>query len=138
VISDDAKSKLRRLMETRQARDEAKKALEIAEENFRETESDVYEALDEDAVVGTIKVDLGDPWGVVAFRNRETYFGRIIDEEAALAHFEQRAMVEEVSAPKFVKRRINEIVRDALEQDGKMPPGLDYYAQRGVTITRQK
>lgn len=138
MISEDAKSKLRRLMETRQARDEAKKGLEIAEEEYRDSESDVYEALEESDVQGTVKVDLGDPWGVVSFRTRETYFGRIIDEEAALEHFERRAMVEEVSAPKFVKRRINEIVRDALEQDGKMPPGIDYYAQRGVTITRAK
>jgi hypothetical protein len=125
-------------MEARTARDEAKRDLEAKEEAFRECEADVFESLSDSGVQGSVKVDLGDPWGVVAFRTRETYFGRIIDEEAALEYFEQRAMIEEISAPKFVKRRINEIVRDCIEQGIDTPPGVDYYPQRGVTITRQK
>lgn len=138
MLSEDALNKLRRLMETRTARDEAKRALENAEADFRECEADVYEALDESGVLGTVKVDLGDPWGVVSFRTRETLFGRVIDDEAALSYFEERAMLDEVSAPKIVKRRINEIVRDHHEQGLDMPPGIDYYPQRGVTISRQK
>lgn len=138
MLSDDALNKLRRLMETRTARDEAKRALENAESDFRECEADVYEALDESGVLGTVKVDLGEPWGVVSFRTRETLFGRVIDDEAALSYFEERAMLDEVSAPKIVKRRINEIVRDHHEQGLDMPPGIDYYPQRGVTISRQK
>lgn len=136
MISEEAKSKLRRLMEARTRRDEAKKTLEDAESDFREIEAEVYEDLAD--VRGTLKVDLGDPWGEVSFRQRETYYGRIIDDEAALEYFESRQMVDEVSAPKFVKARINEIVRESMETDGEMPPGIDYYANRGVTITRQK
>lgn len=138
MLDDSAKAKLRRLMESRTARDEAKKALDRLEAEFRECEADVYEALDESGMVGTVKVDLGSPWGVVSFRTRETLYGRIIDEEAALAYFEKRAMVDEISAPKFVKRRINEIVRDHHEQGLDMPPGVDFYPNRGITITRQK
>lgn len=145
MISEDAKAKLRRLMELREARDGAKKTLETAEAEYREHEADVYEALealrdpnDPKAVRSAFKVYLGEPWGTISFNQRETYYGRVIDDEAALEHFERRAMIEEVSAPKFVKARINEIVRDALETDGKMPPGIDYYANRGVTITRPK
>lgn len=138
MISDENKRKLRLLVEARIKRDELKQLAEEAEQEFRAQEAEVYDALDEDAVVGTLKVDLGEPHGIVSFRNRETYFGRIIDENAALDYFESRAMIDEVSAPKIVKKRINEIVRDAREQGKKMPPGIDYYAQRGVTITRQK
>lgn len=125
-------------MEVRQARDEAKIASENLEKEYREMEADVYEELNENPVAGTLKVDLGDPWGVVSFLPRETFFGRIIDDEKALQYYEQRAMVEEVSSPKFVMRRINEEVRDCLEQGRELPPGLDWYARRGVTITRQK
>lgn len=145
MISDDAKSKVRRLMETRERRDEAKKALELAEADFRDCEADVYEALeslrdpnDLTAKRSAIKIPLGDPWGTVSFCQRETYYGRIIDEDAALDYFESRAMIEEVSAPKFVKKRINELVRTAVEEGEQPPPGIDYYAARGVTITRQK
>lgn len=138
MIEQEAVSKLRRLMELREKRDETKKAAETAESDYREHEAEVYEALEENPVKGTLKVDLGDPWGIVSFSPRETYFGRIIDDAKALEHFEQRAMVDELTSPKFVMKRVNEIVRDVREQGGDMPPGLDFYARRGVTITRQK
>lgn len=143
MISEESKRKLRRLLELRERRDQAKVALEEAERNFRDAEADVYEAMAPDengegGIKGTIKVPLGPPWGDVSFRTRETYYGRIIDDEAALEYFERRAMTDEVSAPKFVKARINEIVRDCIEQGAEMPPGIDYYPQRGITITRQK
>lgn len=138
MISEEAKSKLRRHMELREARDVAKKALEDAERDFRESESEVYLAIQESDMKGTIKVDLGPPWGVVSFRNRATPYARIIDEDAALKYFTDRAMKEELQAPKFVKKRLNSIVRTVLETDGDMPPGIDYYTQYGVTITRQK
>lgn len=138
MIGEEAKTALRNLMASREKRDELKKALENAEREFRDNEAEAYERLSESSVVGTLKVDLGEPWGVVSFRNRETYYGRVIDEDAALAYFEQRAMLDEVTTPKFAKARLNEIVRDAVEQGEQPPPGVDHYANRGVTITRQK
>jgi len=145
IVSDEAKSKLRRLMEARVKRDELKEALKNAESDFREIEAEVFEALedlrdpnDPNPKRSAIKVHLGEPWGTVSFRGRETYYGRIIDEDAAMDYFEQRQMVDEVTAPKFSKKRLNEIVRDHREQGLDMPPGMDYYPDRGVTITRQK
>lgn len=138
MISQAAISKLRRLMEAREKRDEDKKAAEASEKDFRAIEAEVFEEFEEAAVQGTVKVDLGDPYGVVSFRTRETYYGTVIDEEAAQDYFEQRAMMDEVSAPKFVMRRINEEVRDRIEQGQDMPPGISFRANRGVTITRSK
>lgn len=144
MISEESKSKLRRLMELREKRDEKKRALEVAEGEYREHEADVFEALEslrdpaDPSSSASLKVPLGEPWGTVRFNTRETHYGNVFDEEAAVEYFEQRAMLDEVSAPKLVKRRINEIVRDAVEQNADLPPGVDYYTQRGVTITRQK
>jgi hypothetical protein len=138
VISQAAISKLRRLMEAREKRDEDKKAAEASEKDYRAIEAEVFEEFEEAAVQGTVKVDLGEPFGVVSFRTRETYYGTIIDEEAAAEYYEQRAMMDEVSAPKFVMRRINEEVRDRIEQGQSMPPGVSFRANRGVTITRSK
>jgi len=138
MISDDAKAQLRRLMEARDRRDRDEVAAKQSEKDYREIEAEVFETLEDSGVKGSIKVDLGEPWGTVSFGARETYFGRIIDEEAALAYYEQRAMLDEITTPKFSKKRINEEVRDAREQGLDMPPGIDWYARRGVTITRQK
>lgn len=75
----------------------------------------------------------------MSFLPTETYFGKVVDKEKAIEYYEQRAMVEEVSEPKFVMKRINEEVRQRLEEgETEMPPGITYVARRGVRITRQK
>jgi hypothetical protein len=140
MLSNDDISTLRRLMELRAERDELEQAAKNAKAAYQEAEDDLYEQLTEGPVDRLNNVDLGEPWGKVSFRTRETFFGRIIpgEEEKALAHYEQRAMMDEVTAPKFVMKRINEEVRDCIEQGISPPPGIDWYARRGITVTRQK
>lgn len=131
---------LRSLLEARAAHDEAKVAYDKAKQARDDVEQEVFDHFEENGIMGTIKVDLGEPWGVVSFRTRETFYARIIDEDALVDHYEQRAMLDEVSAPRLVKRRLHAEVREILEAGGrvKMPPGLDWYADRGMTVTRQK
>jgi hypothetical protein len=128
-------------MELREASDEADKAAKSAKAEFREAEADLFDKLT-DPDTGDVRrippVDLGPPFGRVAFQARETYYGRIIDEQAALEHFRSKGVLEEVASPKFVMKRINEEVREAIEAGVSPPPGTDFYANRGVTITRQK
>jgi hypothetical protein len=123
-------------MEARVARDEAKTTFKRLEQEYRSIEADIYEELED--MPGTLSVDLGEPWGVVKFRNRETYYAKIIDDEKAQEYYESRAMMDEVSSPKFVMARLNEEVRERIDLGQSPPPGVDYYANRGVTITRQK
>jgi hypothetical protein len=138
VLSDADIKLLRRFMEAREEKDATELAAKKAKETYQEMEADLYEKLSEGPMSRLNNVDLGPPWGKVSFGARETFYGRVIDEEAALEYFEKRAMIEEVSHPKFTMKRINEIVRDSLEQNQSPPPGLDFYARRGVTVTRQK
>lgn len=138
MLADDAIKKLRRLMELRAKRDETKAAADQAEKEYREGEADVYEALADGPMDRLNNIDLGEPWGKVSFHAKETIYGRIIDEDAALEYFEQRAMADEVTKPKFSMARINEVVRDAVEQGESLPQGLDFYPRRFVQITRKK
>lgn len=138
TIPEETIQFLRRFMEARERKDATELAAKKAKEEYVEMEQDLYEALASGPATRLNNVDLGEPWGKVSFGARETYYGRIIDEEAALEYFEQRAMLEEVSHPKFTMKRINEIVRDAIEQGQPSPPGTDFYARRGVTVTRPK
>lgn len=125
-------------MELRTKRDEDKKTAENSEKAYREAEADVYEALSDGPTDRLPNIDLGEPWGKVSFHAKETIYSRVIDEEALMEHFEQRAMVEEVTEPQFSKARLNEIARDYVEQAEKLPPGLDFYPRRFVQITRKK
>ena len=139
AVLGKAVSEFRRLMELRHARDQAKAALETAEKEYREYEADINQMLSESSLQGTLKLDLGEPWGTVSFLPTETYYGKVVDKEKAIEYYERRVMVEEVSEPKFVMARINEEVRQRLEEgQTEMPPGITYVARRGVRITRQK
>ena len=138
MLTPDQLSKLRRFLELRDARDTTKVAAEQAEEDYRHAEAELWDNLDESAVKGGIKVDLGEPWGVVRFSPRETFYGRVLDSDAALDYFEQTAQVDEFTKPKIVAARVNELVRERIESGQPMPDGIDWYARRFVAITRTK
>lgn len=138
MLDREAIGKLRRLVDARNRRDETRRAAELAEKEYREIETEVHEELTDGPMSRLPNIDLGEPWGRVTFHAKETYFGRIIDEDAALEGFEQRAVVDEMTKPRIVMARINETVREAIEAGTPMPPGVDFYAKRYVQITKQK
>lgn len=140
MLTEAQISSLRRLMELRQAKDETDKAAKAAKDAYQEAEGELYEELSDGPVSRLNNVDLGEPWGKVSFGARETIYGRIIPgkEAEARAYFEGHGMQEAMTEPKFVAKRLNEIARDVFEQASTPPPGVDWYARRGVTITRQK
>lgn len=137
MIEESGKALLRRLIDARERRDLDKTALSASEAEFREIEADVFELLRSSGIVSTLKLDLGDPYGTVAFLPRETTYGRIIDEDLAIKYYKSRAKLEEYTEIKFGSARINEDVRKALEAGESPPPGVDFTKRRGVTITRK-
>ncbi len=140
MLTQEDIAQLRRLMELRQERDDTEAAAKAAKQAYQEAEIELFEELSEGPVSRLNNVDLGPPWGKVSFGSRETYYGRIIKgmEEDALTYYREREMGDVVTEPKFVMKRINEEVRQRRESGEHMPPGIDWYARRGVTITRQK
>lgn len=130
-------SKFRRLVELRDKRDIAKGALERYEKEYRSYEADLWDELEASPLQGTIKIDLGDE-GVVTFQRRETIYGRVLDADKALEYFERRALTDEFTQPKLVSRRVNELVREKVESGEPVPPGLDFYAQRFISISKKK
>lgn len=145
IFSPEFKQKCRQLLEARDDYAEKDAAAKAAKVVLDEIELDVYDVFNgleddpESGLKGTIPVPLGPPYGTVKFRTRSTHFAQITDPDALQEYFEQRAQVDEMVAPKFAKARLNELVREIIDNpDGKMPPGLSYYTNRGMTITRQK
>lgn len=130
--------KFRRLVELREKRDSDKAKAETSEKEYRTHEAELFDEMADGPIQGTIRLDLGEPYGTVAFTPKETPFGRILDNEAAVKYFEEQGMLEEVTRQQFGKQKLNEIVRDFLDQGKPMPPGVDWYAKRGITISRSK
>lgn len=136
MISEKAKAKLRRFMEARDQRDKDKVALEQSEAAYREIEAEIHEELSD--LAGTLKVPLGPPWGTVSFLAKKTTYANILNPDRLLEYLEERAMMDEMTEPKLVKGRLNELVRELEETGAEMPPGLDSYPRRYVQITKQK
>jgi hypothetical protein len=134
---EELKSKFRRLVELREKRDSTKLAAENAEKEYREYEAELWDELDDSPLKGTIKLDLGPPYGEVKFGPRETFYGRVLDKEAALDYFENRALMDEYTEPKIAMSRVNELVRECLEQKRPIPEGLDFYAKRYISISHK-
>jgi hypothetical protein len=143
MLTEEIKSAFRRLIELREERDETKTAAEAAENAYRRFEQELWDRMTEDGTLqmkdASLKVPLGPPHGTITFSPRETKFGRVLNYEKALEHFEQRAMVDEMMKSKVSKARLNEYVRQILEDENAvMPPGIDFYVTKGITITRPK
>ena len=137
VLGQDVAKKLYRLVEARERRDLDKATAERSEGEYREIEADVWEALEDSPLRPPYKLDLGDK-GVVRFHPKETTYSKIVDENALLEYLEQRAMIDDLTKPQINKKALNELVREAREQDDGMPDGVTFSPRRYVQITRQK
>lgn len=131
------KSRFRRLAELRQQRDIDKKIAEGSEAEYREYEAEVYEAIEESDLKGSIEFDFGDDLGTFRFSKRSTIYGKIIDMNQALDSLEDRAIVDEMTATKIEAKRLNELVRTAIENGEELPPGIGSYDRKFITITRK-
>ena len=130
-------SKFRRLAELREERDFAKKTAETAESAYREYEAELFGVVEDSALRGTIEFDFGGDLGTIRFQPRSTIYGRVIDKFAALESLENEALLDEMTAPKVEARRLNEYVRDRMENGQELPDGIDYYERRFFTISRK-
>lgn len=134
---DAITAKCRRFAELRNERDEAKKAAETVEKEYREYESELFDELEESPLAGALKFDFGPPLGTIAFSLRTTYYGRIIDAAEAVEFFDTRGELEEMTKPKIEGGKLNEKVRELVEQGKPMPPGIDFYPRRGISISKK-
>ncbi len=137
ATTDDLFRKGRRLYELRRTRDLDKKRSEVSEREYREYEQEFYQALDDSPHLGALSMDVGDGV-VVKFTPRETYYGRVLDSDAATEYFRGRAMDGEMLEDRISGARLNELVRNNRENGQSPPPGCDFYARRGVSISVQK
>ena len=145
IISEEAKAKLRLLLAARDAVDQLESQLKDAKRECDEVEMDVFDmfsAEDDDGnpvITGTLSVPLGEPYGTVKFRTRETHYAKIVDDDKLKEYYtEQGELDTAMTAPKWVMKEVNSDVRTAIDNGTSLPPGTTYRTDRGMTVTRQK
>lgn len=128
-------SDLKTLVTLREHRDRLKADADAAEREYREQEAYVWEKMDNNGDQ-SIKKDLGNQ-GVVSIQRRNTVYARVIDSEVLTDELDNIGRAEEMTKAAFEKKRLNEYVRECLEQGTPLPEGLDFYEKRYVAIKQE-
>lgn len=135
---DEFKSRFLRLLELRIERDVDKTKAENSEREFREYESELYQAIQDAGIRGSQSFDFGPEYGKVRFTARQpTIMGRVLDPTTAIKALEAEGLDDVIYEKSVRKGRLNELVRDRMESHAPLPDGVDYYDTKGITISRQ-
>lgn len=128
-------SNVRRLVELREAKDEAVAAAEKAKKEFQEFQDDFFEQYEKSPLQGSIRINLGGKHGTVRVTPRATKYGRIVNRDDAVAWMKENGKFEEIVKDDFRMGRVHDIVREHIEQKKPLPPGVDFYTKEYFTIS---
>jgi hypothetical protein len=134
-MNHDLTEMLRVFYEKKQQHHMMKAASDNATEEYRIAEQDILDRLEE---LGLKNMTVNLPGiGEVRFTKRKpTVYGRIVDSDAAYEAFAAEGRADELFSPKIQASRLNELVRESLEQGQPLPEGVDFYEKAGVTVSR--
>lgn len=70
------------------------------------------------------------------FSCKSTAFAAVQDREAFTAWVHEQGLEDEFLRTEEVKGRLNEMVRDILDNGGDMPPGINWYPREIISFTK--
>lgn len=136
-MNNDLNLLLARFYEKKQLHHHLKTESERASEDYRVAEQDVLDAMEE-LGIKTFTVNLPGIGEVRFTKRKPTVYGRIVDADSAFLAFDKQGRADELFAPKVQAGRLNELVRECLEQGIPLPEGVDFYERAGVTVSKTK
>ena len=128
---------LRNFYEAKQRHHYMKNESDAATADYRAAEEGILQRMEE-LGLKTFTVELPGVGEVRFTRRKPTVYGRIVDPDAAYAALESQGRADEMFAPKVQASRLNELVRESLEQGMPLPEGVDFYEKAGVTVSRNR
>jgi hypothetical protein len=136
-MNNDFNLLLARFYEKKQRHHYLKTESDRATEEYREMEQEVLDAL-EGLGIKNFTVNLPGIGEIRFTKRKPTVYGRVVDPEVAYEALTAMGRGEELFAPKVQASRLNELVRESLEQGMPLPEGVDFYERAGVTVSRVK
>lgn len=133
--AEELASRVRRLVELRTRKDETEAAAKTAKEEFVEYQAQFYEEYEKSPLTGSINVNIGGDFGTVQLVPRSTKSGRVLNYDKAVQYFRERGQLAEFTRNEIRKGRINDLVKECIEQKKPLPDGIDYYTKEYFTIT---
>lgn len=126
---EDFKERLAELAKLKQASTTAAKAAEAAKNELNRFQSELWQdmaAVDMDSV----RTRHG------RFTRQSTPYGVIVDREAFLEWCDEQGLLDSLTQEVEIKARLNELVRDRLNNNEELPPGTSFYAKEYISYTK--
>ena len=76
-------------------------------------------------------------YGGYSYVPKSTVFGKVNGPEAFYAWCEENNMVDEFFTDKPVGERVHSIVRDRLDSQQDLPPGVSFYNREYISVTKK-
>lgn len=111
-------------------RDRSTKVSKERDRIFKEYERDVYHYLERNRLDG-VKSD------GYTFGTRSTTMGNVFDQDAFEAWLHDNDLMEDYLRSEPQKARLNELVRERLDNKQDLPPGVSAHAREYISITEQ-
>lgn len=121
--------RLDKLAELKEREHQLKQQAKDAETERKNFEAETYELMRE-----TKNLSVRRPGG--SFSAKSTVYGHVRDPDAFQAWVEEQDMVDEFLTTKPVGQRLNEFVREALDNGADLPPGVTWYPKDYISFTR--
>lgn len=128
MTDDDMTAKLEHLASLKADEKQKKAIAKDAEKARKEYEYALHEEMEARGV-------LGQRTKTHTFSLRTTIYGHVHDTEAFKAWAEENGEVETYFREEESSGRINELVRDAIETNQELPPGVGWYPRKLITTT---
>ena len=126
---DDFKTRLSKLAELKDRKAATAKADKEAEQEPKQFQADLWQDMAE-AGIDSVKADGG------RFTRQQTPYGVITDRDAFLAWCEENG-VDGLTQEVEVKQRLNELVRDRLNNNEELPPGTSFFPRQYISYTKK-
>lgn len=127
----------RRVIDARAEYDKAYKARVKAEKAKKAAESDMNDAMLKAKLPGAT-LELGPGYGKVQFNREQKVNSSVFDEAAAIKYFEEKGLASGYVDEKVRKKPLNQLVREALENNQDLPPGVEPRVTKYVKVTKRK
>lgn len=126
------KDELTELARLKQVKKETEVVAEAAAQELSLYEQNLWERMD---MAG---IDSSPKWrGLGQFARKSTVYAQVTDRDALVAWAEEQGL-DDVVELKEAKGRLNEIVRDRLDTQQELPPGVSFYERRYIAHTKSK
>lgn len=133
-MSERLDTRARKVLELREEASMKQADADRAKAQRDRYEAEFWAAL-EDENTKTWTGDVGAPYGQIRITRRSTPRSRVLNKQALIKALRERGLAAAMLRPEPNKKALNAYVKTLQETGEPLPEGLDFYDDKGLTVT---